>query len=53
MGEQKGFDDPLSGLAFARQDEVCRKAHHRVRHLAAQDTVTSALAGTGRRNPLR
>lgn len=34
MNEQKAFDDPLSGLAFAREDEVLHKQQTLVCHFS-------------------
>lgn len=54
MTDQKAFGDPLSGLAFAREDEVMHNQQTLVCHfswLCATGVVTHA--GTRRRNTFR
>lgn len=46
MAEQKAFDDPLSGLAFAREDEVLHQQQSLMCHFSwICATVVVTLAG--------
>ena len=54
MNDSKKFDDPLSGLAFAREDEVNSPVHssHQARPCISHVKGFIVMTGVRRRDPV-